>query len=168
MALPFSAISTSFTTTVRGRTYFGDRAGDAIAFHAMLDEDIRVESFCHHCASPLRAEVKSGAVQVEPKGGARLPRPAADPVVDGHRHDLFQQMVFFASAEHRDASDLCAPEDPAASLTPEQVDHLSGPIHARRFALDHARRRTLSARPLRRHGPDGPILEALTMTPAPP
>ena len=48
-------------------------------------------------------------------------------------------MVFFASPEHRDASDLCAPADQAASLTPDQVHTLSGPIYARKFSLDYAR-----------------------------
>jgi hypothetical protein len=48
-------------------------------------------------------------------------------------------MVFFCSAEHRDASDLCGPPDEAVSLTPDQVHSLSGPIYARKFALDYER-----------------------------
>ncbi|MEO6577583.1 MAG: hypothetical protein ABIO99_01615, partial [Candidatus Limnocylindria bacterium] len=48
-------------------------------------------------------------------------------------------MVFFASGEHRDASDLCAAPDQAASLTPDQVHALSGPIYASKFAIDYAR-----------------------------
>ena len=48
-------------------------------------------------------------------------------------------MVFFASPEHRDASDLCAPPDQAASLTPDQVHVLSGPIYSGKFDLDYAR-----------------------------
>jgi hypothetical protein len=48
-------------------------------------------------------------------------------------------MVFFASPEHRDASDLCAPPDQSASLTPDDVHALSGPIYARKLELDYAR-----------------------------
>ena len=48
-------------------------------------------------------------------------------------------MVFFASPEHRDASDLCGSDDAAVSLTPDQVHALSVPIYERKFALDYAR-----------------------------
>jgi hypothetical protein len=48
-------------------------------------------------------------------------------------------MVFFASAEHRDASDLADPARPAASLTPDQVHALSIPIYSRKLARDYAR-----------------------------
>ena len=67
MAFPFSAIATPFRTTVRGRSYFANCAWDAIAFHAMLSDDIRVESFCHHCATPIQIELHDGrATLVDP------------------------------------------------------------------------------------------------------
>jgi hypothetical protein len=48
-------------------------------------------------------------------------------------------MVFFSSAEHRDASGLYQTDAPGASLTPDQVHALSGPIYAGKFDLDYAR-----------------------------
>jgi hypothetical protein len=48
-------------------------------------------------------------------------------------------MVFFASTEHRDASDLCAPPEQSATLTPDEVHALSGPIYRTKLALDYAR-----------------------------
>ena len=48
-------------------------------------------------------------------------------------------MVFFASPEHRDASELCAGADQAASLTPEQVNILSLPTYSTKLALHYAR-----------------------------
>lgn len=139
MAFPFSAVATPFRTTVRGRTYFANCAWDAIAFHAMLDDDIRVESFCHHCAAPITVEVRGDTFDVEPSEALvylALPPTQwwADIVTT-----CSNTIVFFASPEHRDASDLCRPPASAASLTPAQVDGLSTPIYARKFAFDYAR-----------------------------
>ena len=48
-------------------------------------------------------------------------------------------MVFFASPEHRDASELAAPPDRAASLTPDEVHQLGLPIYSGRLSIDYAR-----------------------------
>ena len=140
MAFPFSAIATPFRVTVRGRTHFANCAWDAIAFHAMLGDDTRVESFCHHCAAPIQIELRNGlATQVEPAESlvylALRPTEWWSDIIT----TCSNTMVFFASPEHRDASDLCAPADQAASLTPNQVHTLSEPIYARKFALDYQR-----------------------------
>jgi alkylmercury lyase-like protein len=140
MAFPFSAVATPFRVTIEGRRYFANCAWDAIAFHAMLGDDVRIDSFCHHCAAPIEIEMRKGrAVHVEPKETLvylALPPTQwwADIVTT-----CSNTMVFFASPQHRDASDLCASADSAASLTPDQVHALSGPIYARKFALDYAR-----------------------------
>src|SRR5262245_14692402 len=45
MAHPFSAITTPFRVEARGgRTFFANCAWDAIAFHVLLDEPIRIDS----------------------------------------------------------------------------------------------------------------------------
>lgn len=140
MAFPFSAIATPFRVTTRGREYFANCAWDAVAFHAMLGDEVRVESFCHHCATPIRIELRDGrATRVEPEEAlvylALRPTQWWEDIVT----TCSNTMVFFASAEHRDASDLCAPPDQAASLTPDEVHALSGPIYARKLELDYAR-----------------------------
>lgn len=140
MAFPFSAIATPFRVTARGRTYFANCAWDAVAFHAMLGDEVHVESFCHHCATPIRIELRDGrATRVEPKETlvylALRPTQWWENIVT----TCSNTMVFFASTEHRDASDLCAPPDQAASLTPDQVHALSGPIYSRKLELDYAR-----------------------------
>jgi hypothetical protein len=140
MAFPFSAIATPFRATVRGRSYFANCAWDSIAFHTMLGDDVRVESFCQHCATPIQVELRDGRVT--------LVDPAETLVYLALRPtewwtDIIttcgNTMVFFASPEHRDASDLCAGPDQAASLTPDQTLALSGPTYARKLALDYAR-----------------------------
>jgi hypothetical protein len=140
MAFPFSAIATPFQATLRGRSYFANCAWDAIAFHAMLGDDTRVDSFCHHCAAPIRIELRHGrATRVDPPEATvyLALRPAewwGDIVTT-----CSNTMVFFASPDHRDDSDLCTGADAGASLTPDQVHALSEPIYAGKLALDYAR-----------------------------
>jgi Alkylmercury lyase len=140
MAFPFSAIATPFRTTVRGRSYFANCAWDAIAFHAMLGDDILVESFCHHCAIPIHIELHDGrATLVDPPQSlvyfALPPTKWWDDIIA----TCGSTMVFFASPEHRDASDLCAGADLSASLTPDEVHALSRPSYSTKFAPDYAR-----------------------------
>jgi len=140
MAFPFSAIATPFRATVGGRSCFANCVWDAIAFHAMLNENIRVDSFCHHCAVPIRIELQGGrATRVDPAESlvylALRPTEWWGDIIT----TCSNTMVFFASPEHRDASDLCAGPDQAASLTPDQVHALSEPIYATKFALDYSR-----------------------------
>jgi hypothetical protein len=140
MAFPFSAIATPFRVRVRNRTYYANCAWDAIAFHAMLGEGIRVESYCDHCATPIAVEMRDGrALRVEPPEA--LVYLALPPTRwwEDITATCSNTMVFFASPEHRDASPLCGSAEQAASLTPDQVHALSVPIYARKFALDYAR-----------------------------
>ena len=140
MAFPFSAIATPFRVTTRGRSYYANCAWDAIAFHAMLGDDVRVDSYCHHCADPIHIELTNGrASVVDPPETlvflALRPTEWWSDIIT----TCSNTMVFFASPEHRDASDLCAPADQAASLSPDQVHALSEPIYAAKFTLEYAR-----------------------------
>ncbi len=140
MAFPFSAVATPFRVTVRERQYFANCSWDAIAFHAMLGDDVRVDSFCHHCAAPIEIEMTNGrAAKVEPHDAlvylALRPTQWWEDIIT----TCSNTMVFFASSDHRDASGLGAPAQAAASLTPDQVHALSIPIYSRKLALDYAR-----------------------------
>ena len=140
MAFPFSAIATPFAVTVGGRRYFANCAWDAITFHAMLGSEVQVESFCHHCAKPIRVAMRGGrAVYVEPKDVlvylALPPRQWWDDIIN----TCSNAMVFFASADHRDDSALCASPDLGASLTPDQMHALSVPLYSPRMSVDYAR-----------------------------
>ncbi len=91
MAFPFSAIATPFRVAARGQAYFANCAWDAIAFHAMLRDDVRVDSFCHHCGTPITVELRDGrATRVEPEETLVVPRAAPHPVVGEHRRYLLQ------------------------------------------------------------------------------
>ena len=140
MAFPFSAIATPFRVHTRGQDYFANCGWDAVAFHAMLGDAVCIDSFCHHCATPITIELQDGrATRVEPAETvvylALRPTQWWENIVV----TCSNTMVFFASPDHRDASDLCAPPEQAASLTPDEIHALSRPIYTRKLALDYAR-----------------------------
>lgn len=141
MTFPFSAIATPFRVHAHGRDYFANCSWDAIAFHSMLgDDDVRIDSHCHHCAQPISLVLAGGrATRVEPSEtivylALRPPDWWTDII-----NTCSNTMVFFASPEHRDASSLARPADQAASLTPDEVHRLSGPLYAHRLSIDYAR-----------------------------
>ncbi len=140
MAFPFSAIATPFVVTAGARRHFANCAWDAIAFHTMLGQPVRIDSYCHHCATPIHVEMSGGrATVVEPAETlVYLARPPGEWWSDIVT-TCSNTMVFFASPEHRDASDLCGPADSTVSLTPDEVHRLSGPIYARKFSIDYTR-----------------------------
>ena len=140
MAFPFSAVATPFAVEARGRSYFANCSWDAVAFHAMLGDEVRVAAWCQHCARPIEVVMADDVARhVEPASAiVHLALPPSrwwDDIVT----TCGSSMVFFCSPEHRDASDLCGPPEEAVSLTPDEVHALSGPIYARKFALDYAR-----------------------------
>lgn len=140
MAFPFSAIATPFRVLANGRTYFANCAWDAVAFHEMLGADIAIDSFCHHCAAPVSIGMSGGrAIRVAPAETivylALRPTQWWEDIIT----TCSNTMVFFASVEHRDASDLSAPADSTASLTPDEVHAVGKPIYARKLSLDYVR-----------------------------
>jgi hypothetical protein len=140
MAWPFSAIATPYRMERGGREYFANCAWDAIAFHAMVRDDVRVRASCHHCAEPIEIDLSEGhAIRTTPADAiVYLAIPAArwwDDIIS----TCSNTMVFFSSPEHRDASPLCAGDASGASLDPDSAFTLSGPIYRRRLELDYAR-----------------------------
>jgi hypothetical protein len=140
MAWPFSAIATPFAVRSGGKRYYANCSWDAIAFHAMLSEaPIRIDSYCHHCARPIEIEFEAGrATLVEPSTTivylALKPTQWWEDII----LTCSNTMVFFCSAEHRDASGLLEPE-PGASLTPDEAHALGVPLYADRLKIDYQR-----------------------------
>lgn len=141
MAWPFSAIATPFAVHARGRRYYANCSWDAIAFHAMLGGDpVRIDSFCHHCARSIAIELTDGrATLVDPPDTivylALRPTQWWEDII----LTCSNTMVFFCSAEHRDASGLAPTADSGASLTPDQAHQLGEPIYADRLKIDYVR-----------------------------
>jgi hypothetical protein len=140
MAFPFSAVATPFVVTRRNRRwYFANCAWDAVAFHAMLNEEVRIGTQCHHCAEPIAITLANGRAMATPRGPiVHLSLPASqwwnDIVNTCSNH-----MVFFRSRSHLDdwrESNL-GPE--GAVLTVEQTHALSVPLYRDRLKLEYVR-----------------------------
>jgi hypothetical protein len=142
MAFPLSAIATPFRVDANGKHYFANCAWDAIAFHHMLGTDfpIEIDSFCHHCAQPIHIEMSDGvATAVQPEETivhlALKPTEWWEDIIT----TCSNTMVFFASPEHRDSSDLGAAPDSTASLTPDEVHALGAPLYSTKMDIDYVR-----------------------------
>src|SRR3989454_10611401 len=131
MAFPFSAVATPFRVTrpVIRRRYYANCAWDAVAFHAMLHEIIRIEGRCHHCAEPISIELAGGKSRASPRGPpVYLALPAAqwgnDIVITCSNH-----MMFFASERHVDALQKATQAPEGAALTLDETHALSVPVY---------------------------------------
>src|SRR2546427_8976853 len=124
MAFPFSAVATPFRVTrpVIGRRYYANCAWDAVAFHSMLHEIIRIDGRCHHCAEPISIELAGAKSRSSPRRPVvYLALPAAqwwnDIVLTCSNH-----MVFFSSEAHMDEWRKAA-QAPEGALPPPQKSH---------------------------------------------
>ena len=140
MAFPFSAVATPFRVTAeKGRRYFANCAWDAIALHATLEEDVRIDSHYHDCATDLGFELRAGQVREasHPDILVHISIPAAhwwDDIVN----TCSNHMVFFMSRDH--LSDWRSVHPGAGeALTVEQTHRLGFPICRDKMDLDYAR-----------------------------
>jgi hypothetical protein len=140
MAFPFSAVATPFVVTRQNRRwYFANCAWDAVAFYAMLDEDIRIRTQCHHCAEPIAINLSNGRSTSTPREPiVHLSLPAKqwwDDIVN----TCSNHMVFFRSRTHLDDWRSESAAQDGAALTVEQTHALSVPIYRDRMKLEYAR-----------------------------
>ena len=139
MAFPFSAISTPYRVTrSNGRRYFANCAWDAIAFHALLDEPVQIDSFCAHCGERVqfRLEGGRGVPMGRPLPLVHLRLPAAEWWRDITR-TCANTMVFLSSADHAPVG-----RDAAAThgvVTVAQVLQMSEPIYRGKMRLEYDR-----------------------------
>lgn len=140
MAFPFSAVATPFRVGRRGgRQYFANCAWDAVAFHAMLDQDVRIESRCHHCAESIGIELAGGQVAGSPPGPLVYLSLPASQWWNDIVNTCSNHMVFFRSASHLDEWRAATPGPSGAALTIEQTHALGLPIYRDKLQLDYAR-----------------------------
>jgi hypothetical protein len=140
MANPYSAVTTPFRVFVGGKRYFANCAWDTISMHVMLDSDVKVESYCHHCAEPIEITISDGKVR-----SSRPPVPMiflSIPVAkwyDNLVNTCSNNMVYFASDAHM--SDWLAgnPGLTGESLTVEKMAEVCRPLSRGRMDLDYER-----------------------------
>ncbi|MEM3637295.1 MAG: alkylmercury lyase family protein [Conexivisphaerales archaeon] len=140
MANPFSALDTPFRVKVGRKGYFAACAWDAVAYHIMLARDTQVDSFCHHCAEPIRIKFSKGRAKFSIPSDplVYLSLPAArwweNIVITCANH-----MVFFSSRKHLDDWLEKNPSLGGEALSLDQTLKISIPIYRNKMRLDYAR-----------------------------
>lgn len=66
MAMPFSAVPTSFAVRVGSLSYYANCAWDALGIPAMLRQDARVVTTCGCCASAMELQIRAGRLEPAP------------------------------------------------------------------------------------------------------
>ncbi len=142
MAHPFSAVTTPFRVKLTGgQVMFTNCSLDSIAMHVMLEQDLRIESFCHHSGKRIEVDLKNENVRsVRPEGMiVYLGLPVArwwDDII----HTCSNTMVFFGS--QRDLDEWLTSNRIKArgqDLTIEKTIKLSLPMYRRRMEIDYER-----------------------------
>jgi len=65
MAAPFSAVPTPFLVRTAEYSCFANCIWDALGVAAMLQKDVRIDTSCQDCGSPMSVAVGAGAVSAE-------------------------------------------------------------------------------------------------------
>ena len=141
MAFPFSALATPYVVVrSNGRRYFANCAWDSVAFHPMLGEAIRVESFCDRCARPVRFGIDQGRARADVGDlpSVVLELPASEWWKDITR-TCANTMVFWGPEETGPRTSTDASSRAPGLLTVEQVLAMSIPIYAGKMRLEYER-----------------------------
>src|SRR5439155_20660132 len=119
--------------------YFANCAWDSVAFHAMLNEEIRIGSQCHHCAESISITLANGRATASPRETrVYLSLPAAK-WWDDILNTCSNHMVFFRGTSHIDDWRSANPAAADAALTIEQTHALSVPLYRDRLKLEYVR-----------------------------
>jgi Alkylmercury lyase len=140
MANPYSAVTTPFRVFSRGRKYFANCAWDTVSLHVMLDADVRIESYCHHCAEPIeivlsRGKIKSSSVH---SPLIFLSVPVAK-WYDNLINTCSNNMVYFSSEQHMNSWLADNPQIKGESLTVEKMAEVCIPLSKGRMNLEYER-----------------------------
>lgn len=138
MANPFSNIPSPFRVSTGSMQYYANCAWDAVAFHVMLDRDVRISSFCHHCGTPI--EFSLSRRKLGSNEGKDVIVFLGTPVSKWYDNLVVtcsNTMVFFASRDHLNEwqKGPAGPGGEAYSI--EKMIEIVGPISQGRATLDY-------------------------------
>jgi hypothetical protein len=77
MAMPFSAVPTTFRVSVADSTWWANCAWDALGIPAMLRRDSQIEARCANSGISLNINVRAGALAADATGVIHFAVPAA-------------------------------------------------------------------------------------------
>jgi hypothetical protein len=138
MANPFSNLPTPFRVSSGPMSYYANCAWDAIALHVLLEREVRIASFCHHCGAAILLGLSSGK-RIGDEGkdllvylGTPVSKWYDDLVVT-----CSNTMVFFASREHLNEWKRSKPEADGEALSVDKMVEVVTPISKGRSRLDY-------------------------------
>jgi Alkylmercury lyase len=138
MANPFSNLPTPFRVATESLTYYANCAWDSIALHLVLEREVRISSYCHHCAVPIDLQLRHG--QRVDGAGAEVRVFLGTPVskwYDNLVETCSNTMVFFASPQHLADWQGTHPGAVGASLSVDQTIEVVATISRRRATLEY-------------------------------
>jgi len=140
MANPYSAVATPFRVRIGGKHYFANCAWDTVSLHVMLQADSFVESYCHHCGSPISLSLSRGArVSGDPPEPLIFLSVPVGRWYDNLINTCSNNMVYFASRGHMQEWLAANPSLRGESLTVEKMAQVCEPLSKGRMSLDYER-----------------------------
>jgi len=137
MANPFSSLPTPFRVSAGRRQYFANCAWDAIALHVVLDQDVRISSFCHHCGAPLEFGLSKRTVSPEGRGVLVFLQTPVSKWYDNLLTTCSNTMMFFLSEPHLAEWKRAHPGFTGAELTIDKMIQAVTPISMGRATLEY-------------------------------
>jgi hypothetical protein len=138
MANPFSNLPTPFRVSSGSTQYFANCAWDATALHVMLDREVRVSSFCHHCGDRIELDLARGRNASD--RGQEVLVFLGTPVSKWYDNLVItcsNTMVFFASRDHLNDWQRTHPGPAGQVLTVDQMIAVVTPISKGRATLEY-------------------------------
>jgi hypothetical protein len=138
MANPFSNLPTPFRVTAGTRVYYANCAWDAIALHLVLERDVQVASFCHHCGAPIEFGLSDGKRVSE--DGRNLLVFLGTPVSKWYDNLVVtcsNTMTFFTSKSHLEEWRATNPSAAGEALSVDKMIDVVTPISRGRARLDY-------------------------------
>lgn len=140
MANPFSGITTPFRDIIGGKTYFANCAWDTVSLHVMVGQDTEVESFCHHCAEPIRIRLSRGKMLAgEPANPLIFLSVPVAKWYDNLIDTCSNNMVYFSSGKHQSQWLRLHSGLDGETLTVEKMAEACQPLSRDRMKLDYTR-----------------------------
>jgi hypothetical protein len=140
MANPYSAVTTPFRVCAGDKRYFANCAWDTVSMHVMLDKDAIIESYCHHCAEPIKISLNAGKASSSdpPEPLIFLSVPVAR-WYDNLINTCSNNMVYFSSKDHMNTWLKENPQLHGEFLTVEKMAEVCRPLSSGRMSLDYQR-----------------------------
>jgi alkylmercury lyase-like protein len=140
MANPYSAVTTPFRVYVGASRYFANCAWDSVSMHVMMDRDVRIDSFCHHCAESIEMSLSGGRVKSsKPSSPIVFLSVSVSKWYENLINTCSNNMVYLSSREHLNQWLAENHGLRGEALTVEKMIDVCKPLSKGRMTLEYER-----------------------------